>query len=278
MLGRRLAIAAIALFPAVATAQVEVNRYGTYSNYSSQQAPVAVSPAAGDQAALDARMAQLEEQMRRMQGSLEEMQYKLNMLGSNSQQYQEMTDKKVSMLEQKMATTHSAAAGAAVAPSGDTQQAAATATTSPAAGPAAAQTTVKAAASASARDQYNQAFQLLNQANFKDARTILEQFVQRYPDDGLIGNAYYWLGETFYVERSFPQAADLFRKGYEKMPSGPKAPDNLLKLGMSLSSMGKPQDACVVYDQIYVKFPNVGSSIRQKVEQEKTQAQCKKKG
>lgn len=272
MIKKILLSAAIVVIPVALQAQVEVNRYGAYSSGHNRQAQ-AVPYASGDTAGVEARIGQLEEQLRRMQGSLEEAQYKINMMNTGRQQYEEMTDKKISMLEQKIASQHQSSVSQPVAQTPPATAAA----TAPAAGPAAASTTVKAA-SGSARDQYNQAFQLLNQANFKEARTILEQFVQRYPEDALIGNAYYWLGETFYVERGFAQAADMFRKGYETMPAGPKAPDNLLKLGMSLSSMGKPQDACVVYDQIFVQFPNVGSSIRQKIDQEKTQAQCKRSG
>jgi tol-pal system protein YbgF len=248
-------------------------------DYRSRISPSSVSAqpyssgGASDTAGMDARMSQLEEQIRRLNGTLEELQYKLNTMQTSRQQYEDNLDRKLSLLEQKTAAAPSIAANGGEA----------MAATAPAAGKAAvpAKNTAPVAPPAGTpdnpRDHYNQAFQLLNQANFKDARTSLESFVQKYPDDPLTGNAYYWLGETYYAGRNYATAADNFRKGYEKLPTGPKAADNLLKLGMSLQAMGKGTEACVVYDQIFLQFPNVGSSVRQKVEQEKSQAQCKKK-
>lgn len=257
-------------------------RYDNRSRFTPAANPPAPAAASGysgsgDAASVDARMVQFEEQIRRMNGTIEELQFRLSTEQKNHQQYQEQMERKVTILEQKAAAQAQGAVTAPVARPPEPITA-----TAPSAGGAPVVATPPNAAAVGTipdtpRDHYNHAFQLLNQANFKDARTSLDLFVQRYPQDALIGNAYYWLGETHYVERNYVAAADNFRKGYETMPTGPKAPDNLLKLGMSLLAMGKPQEACVVYDQIFLQFPNAGNSVKQKVEQERTQAQCKKK-
>ena len=51
------------------------------------------------------------------------------------------------------------------------------------------------------------------------------------------------LGETYYVRGDFPNAARAFAEGFQKYPKSGKAPDNLLKLGMSLQAQGKPEQA-----------------------------------
>jgi tol-pal system protein YbgF len=277
------------LMSVTATAWAQNMEVVQRSPYAERESRSRFTPAAqpyssntpGDAAGADARISQLEEQIRRLNGKLEEMQYKLTLAQTQNQQYQESVDRKLGLLEQRAASALSSMPPVAPTPSAAapstppaSTSGATMAATAPAAGkPASAPLPVPE----NAKDHYNQAFQLLNQANFKDARVSLESFVQKYPDDALVGNAYYWLGETHYVERGYPVAADNFRKGYEKLPTGPKAPDNLLKLGMSLQAMSKSAEACVVYDQIFLQFPNVSSTVRQKVEQEKTHAQCKKK-
>ena len=50
----------------------------------------------------------------------------------------------------------------------------------------------------------------------------------------LASNAYYWLGETFYVQKNFQKAAISFAKGYQKFPKGNKAIDQLFKLALTL--------------------------------------------
>ena len=42
------------------------------------------------------------------------------------------------------------------------------------------------------------------------AEQALAAFVQNHPEDGLAGNAQYWLGETFYVRGDFQTAARTF--------------------------------------------------------------------
>ncbi|MBM3618252.1 MAG: tol-pal system protein YbgF, partial [Alphaproteobacteria bacterium] len=128
---------------------------------------------------------------------------------------------------------------------------------------------------ATPREQYDHAFRLLNQTQYDAAGKAFEDFIAAYPGDPLIGNAYYWAGETFYVRQNFTQAADYFRQGYEALPAGPKAGDNLLKLGMALNNLQKSTEACVVLKQVIAKFGSTSGSIKNKAEQERARAGCK---
>ncbi len=124
------------------------------------------------------------------------------------------------------------------------------------------------------RDQYNYAFRLLNQTRYDEAAEYFQSFVQKFPKDPLIGNAYYWLGETFYIKRDYVKAADHFRQGFEALPSGPKAADNLLKLAMALSALKRNTDACTVLEQLTTKFTSSSSVLLKKAEEEKVRIGC----
>ena len=53
------------------------------------------------------------------------------------------------------------------------------------------------------RDQYNYAFSLLRKADYNNAGAAFQEFVKKNPDDPLVSNARYWLGETYYVQTQF---------------------------------------------------------------------------
>ncbi|MBT3307376.1 MAG: tol-pal system protein YbgF, partial [Alphaproteobacteria bacterium] len=108
----------------------------------------------------------------------------------------------------------------------------------------------------SPKEQYNFAFGLLRQANYDNAELALQEFVKSHPKDKLASNARYWLGETYYVRAAYVQAAEVFLEGYQADPKGAKAPDSLLKLGMSLAGLDKKSDACAAFDKVVKDFPD----------------------
>lgn len=126
-----------------------------------------------------------------------------------------------------------------------------------------------------AMQQYNMAFGLLRQARYADAEAALSQFIAQHPENDLTGNAYYWLGETHYVQKNYDKAAVQFLEGYQKFPSGSKAADNLLKLAFSLSNLGKAKESCATFSKLAKEFPDAPKSIRQRADAEYSRLQCK---
>lgn len=125
-----------------------------------------------------------------------------------------------------------------------------------------------------AEAQYEYAFGLLRQAEYEEAELALRTFLDMHPDDLLAGNAQYWLGETYYVRANYQQAAVTFAEGYKKYPNSGKAPDNLLKLAMSLGELGKNQEACVALGQLRKEFPNAPANIQDRAVRERERFGC----
>jgi len=126
----------------------------------------------------------------------------------------------------------------------------------------------------SASEQYNFAFGLLKQADYPAAEAALKSFVRQHPDDGLAGSAQYWLGETYYARGNYAEAAVAFAEGYKRYPKGSKAPDDLLKLGMSLARANQKQNACTALVQLDRDFPNPGNAIKDRAKDEKKKLGC----
>ena len=125
------------------------------------------------------------------------------------------------------------------------------------------------------RERYIYAFGLLRQARYDDAETALKAFLETHADDPLAGNARYWLGETFYVRGDYMQAAEVFLQGYQQAPSGPKAPDTLLKLGMALANLDKRQEACAAFDKLEKDFTDLPANIVKVMARERQRNDCR---
>lgn len=126
----------------------------------------------------------------------------------------------------------------------------------------------------SPKERYDYAFALLTKSDYAGAERALQAFVAAYPTHQLAGNAQYWLGESYYVRSDFNNAARAFAMGLQKYPKSDKGPDNLLKLGLSLSALNKNKEACHSYDLLKKDFPKAPQEIARRAEAEKKRLRC----
>lgn len=243
-----------------------------YDDYDSE--PVATHT--NNTARQQIRITELEEQLRKLQGSLEQVSFQ------NKQLRTQMDKMKGDMEYRLNALEKGGAAAPAPAQSGDTGSNSPQASdNTESATPNKYQPSAPEAPAASdqkfnsSHEHYSAAFKLLNQAKYAEAGALFGGFTQKYPKDPLIGNAYYWLGETQYIRKDYVTAADSFRQGYEAMPTGPKAPDNLIKLASALSAQKKEKDSCLVLKQVSSKFGKTSPNIRARVETEMNRINCR---
>lgn len=134
---------------------------------------------------------------------------------------------------------------------------------------------VAAAPQGQGADQlYHDAFKLLQDGDYGGAERGFKTFVQRNPQHVLAGNAQYWLGETFYARRDYQSALTAFAEGYKSYKASPKGPDNLLKLGITLSAVGRKGDACTMFARFTQDYPRATDLQKRRVAQERQRNQC----
>lgn len=123
--------------------------------------------------------------------------------------------------------------------------------------------------------QYENAVQLLQAGDYQGAQGGLELFLDLNAEHQLASNAAYWLAETHYVRQNYSAAAAAFARNYRSYGrESAKAIDNLLKLGMSLSNLGEQEKACLTYDELNDAFPKRPAHIQQALSRERARAQC----
>ncbi|MFK7840530.1 MAG: tol-pal system protein YbgF [Bdellovibrionales bacterium] len=121
---------------------------------------------------------------------------------------------------------------------------------------------------------YENAFSMLKNEKYDVAQKEFQVFLNEYPDHVLAGNAKYWLGETYYVRGDFETAVRVFAEGFKQYPNNSKTADNLLKLGMSLAALDKPEDACVALAQIQKEGFKASAPVLRRATQEKNKLGC----
>lgn len=225
----------------------------------------------------EVRVVQMEEEIRRLRGQIEQLQFSIRQLGGEQKKLSEDLEYRLRTLEEKQASHTPAPAATTLAPApAPEEDLKEPAKFEPEKKPAAA-----AKPSATGNDfpdanaHYSQAFKLLNEKRYSEASSSFDSFVKKYPGDPLTANAYYWLGESYYARNDFTRSADSFRKGFENNPDGQKAPDNLFKLGKSLAQVKRVNEACVIYTQVGKRYGDSAPRIAKRAEEERLALQCK---
>ena len=78
---------------------------------------------------------------------------------------------------------------------------------------------------------YDSAFTALKDGRYAESARRFQAFVNEHPQSDLAGNAYYWLGESYYAAENFGVAQDTFQTLLTRYPTSAKAADALLKVG-----------------------------------------------
>jgi len=126
----------------------------------------------------------------------------------------------------------------------------------------------------SARAEYELAYGHILRGDYQTAEASLRQFLSEHPNDPLVSDARFWLGESLFVRGSYREAANEFLDSYSKFPQSAKAPDSLLKLGLSLHELGETEAACATYAELVRKYPAASSPVKQRVRDERKSAKC----
>lgn len=230
-------------------------------------------------AMLNNRLTQLEEEMRSLNGRVEEQTYTINQLNTQLNMMKEDYEMRFNALEGNSMAPVTPTAPAPTSynttlPETPTTQQTGngfeyTAPTTPQG-----QTTTGSFSFDNPSTLYDQSFQAIRDQDFPRAEQGFKEFLSRYSNHELAGNAKYWLGETYYVRGALDQAIQTFAEGYQQYPQGNKAPDNLLKLGVTLAQKDRVADACVSLKQLQTGFPNAAPAIKARTDKEIKRLNC----
>lgn len=122
--------------------------------------------------------------------------------------------------------------------------------------------------------QYEAGYDAIVRGDYAFAEDQFQQFVALYPEDPNAPDATNWLGEALMQRGAFDDAALVLAEGYQKYQASARAPDLMLKLGVALLGAGEVDVACRTFFTLERRYPDLAPAFRQRLDQEKSRAQC----
>ncbi|HYQ40176.1 MAG TPA: tol-pal system protein YbgF [Pseudomonas sp.] len=210
------------------------------------------APAGGSaQGELFLQLQQLQEEVARLRGTLEEQQYEIQRLKQESlERYQDLDGRLSSAAQAPAPATQAPAAQAPLAPAAGAAAAASA--------PTGQASTAAAAPGDPAKEKvfYDAAFDLIKAKDFAKADQAFSAFLRKYPNSQYAGNAQYWLGEVKIAQGDLQGAGQAFARVNQSYPNHPKVADALYKLADVEQRLGNAGKAKGILQQVIAQYPN----------------------
>ena len=126
------------------------------------------------------------------------------------------------------------------------------------------------------KEQYDFALSFMKVGDYETAELALREFIDKNKSDKLAGSAQYWYGETFRIRQLYSDAATAYLDGYQNYPKSKKAPENLLKLGITMVELGEKDEGCKMITGLKKQYPKASQSVLQKAQYEQKRFKCSK--
>ena len=104
--------------------------------------------------------------------------------------------------------------------------------------------------------EYEAALNQFKAAKYKEAAAGFGAFVQKYPDSSLAPNAQYWLGNAWYAQRDCKKAIDAQSVVTSRYAESPKAADAWIAIATCQQDMGNASGAKKALETVVAKYPN----------------------
>ena len=102
---------------------------------------------------------------------------------------------------------------------------------------------------------YKQAHALFEQRKYSEARDRMRDFYGEYPSHSLSGNALFWIGETWYIQKKYDNAILSYQDVIDKHPKSRKVPAALLKQAYAFLKTGDAMAAKGILSSLIKAHP-----------------------
>ncbi len=108
---------------------------------------------------------------------------------------------------------------------------------------------------------FDRAKEAFDSSSFRSAATLFETFAQAYTGGPLTAEAHLYRGRALEQEGDAEGAARAYLDAFSGAPGGPDAPEALLRLGLTLDTVGQRPDACATLGEVTSRFPASDASV-----------------
>lgn len=111
------------------------------------------------------------------------------------------------------------------------------------------------------KEDFERAKASFDNGNYDGAAEQFQRFTETYQGGPLTGLAHLMRGESLSKLGMTSSAARAYLESYSGTPNGPTAPTALLKLGISLDTIGQSEEACITLGEVTARFPSSDASV-----------------
>ncbi|MDR6816901.1 tol-pal system protein YbgF [Neorhizobium sp. 2083] len=126
----------------------------------------------------------------------------------------------------------------------------------------------------SENDAYQTAYNHVLAGDYPLAEKEFNGYLTAYPKGAKVADASFWLGESQYSQGKYNDAAKTFLNAHQTYGKSPKAPEMLLKLGMSLAALDNTETACATLKEVGRRYPTAPKAVLAKVGSEQKRLAC----
>jgi tol-pal system protein YbgF len=131
------------------------------------------------------------------------------------------------------------------------------------------------ASSGGAQAEYDSAMALLRKAQYEAAQRAFRAYADAHPQDARAADALFWTGDIAYsARRDYGSAARAFAELLKKYGKASRAPESMLKLGLSLLGLGQKQEGCATLAALPARYANAAPALLARANAERRRAAC----
>lgn len=123
-------------------------------------------------------------------------------------------------------------------------------------------------------DLYQAAYGHVLSGDYQVAEREFRDYLDIFPNGDKASDASFWLGEAQYSQGNYNEAAKTFLNAHQTYGKSKKAPEMLLKLGMSLAALDNRETACATLREVNNRYPDASTAVKNKVAAETGRLSC----
>ncbi|MCJ8519607.1 tol-pal system protein YbgF [Pseudorhizobium tarimense] len=123
-------------------------------------------------------------------------------------------------------------------------------------------------------DTYQVSYNHVLSGDYALAEQGFTQYLTEFPEGERAADASFWLGEAQYSQGKYNEAAKTFLNAHQTYNKSAKAPEMLLKLGMSLAALDNTETACATLKEVPKRYPEAPRPVLAKTSSEQKRLGC----
>ncbi len=116
---------------------------------------------------------------------------------------------------------------------------------------------------------FRQGRKLIKQGETIPGRRLMLNFLKRFPKDSMADDAQVWIGNSYFDEKNYHQAAMTYQKVLDEYKNGDMQDRALFMLAKCFLGLGMKRDAKLFFEDLIFRFPGSDYAAKAKAEIEK---------